>query len=178
MEPLLINGNDLHVDDLIEVVRGREVALDPAAKPKIKRSRAAVERLVADGTVAYGVTTGFGRFKDKVIPPDQVRQLQLNLIRSHAVGVGPFLEESCVRAMLATRANTLAKGYSGVRPAVIELLLEMLNRGVHPRIPSQGSLGASGDLAPLAHLTLVLIGEGEAHFRGELLDGGEAIDHG
>ena len=175
MEPLLINGNDLHVDDLIRVVHGREVALDPAALPAIKRSRAAVEQLVAEGAVAYGVTTGFGRFKDKVIPPDQVRQLQLNLIRSHAVGVGPFLEEGDVRAMLLTRANTLAKGYSGVRPAVGELLLEMLNRGVHPRIPAQGSLGASGDLAPLAHLALVLIGEGEAYFQGQVLEGGEAL---
>ena len=175
MDPLLINGNDLHVDDLIDVTRGRHVTLDPAALPAIQRSRAAVEQLVANGTVAYGVTTGFGRFKDKVIPPDQVRQLQLNLVRSHAVGVGPILEESCVRAMLLTRVNTLAKGYSGVRPLIVELLLEMLNRGVHPRIPAQGSLGASGDLAPLAHLALVLIGEGAATYQGELLGGAEAL---
>jgi histidine ammonia-lyase len=175
METLLINGNDLHVDDVIDVVRGRPVGLDPAAIPAIQRSRAAVEQLVADGTVAYGVTTGFGRFKDKVIPPDQVRQLQLNLVRSHAVGVGPFLEEGCVRAMLLTRANTLAKGYSGVRPVIVELLLQMLNKGVHPRIPSQGSLGASGDLAPLAHLALVLIGHGEAHYQGAIMNGGEAL---
>ncbi|MGD8856642.1 MAG: histidine ammonia-lyase [Chloroflexota bacterium] len=175
MEHLLINGNDLGVDDVIDVVRGRPVALDPAALPAIKRSRAAVEQLVAQGVVAYGITTGFGRFKDKVIEADQVRQLQLNLVRSHAVGVGPFLEEGCARAMMLARANTLAKGYSGVRPAVIELLLQMLNQGVHPRIPSQGSLGASGDLAPLAHLALVLIGQGEATYQGALMNGGEAL---
>jgi histidine ammonia-lyase len=175
MDPLLINGNDLGVDDVIDVVRGRAVALDPAALPAIRRSRAAVEQLVAQGVVAYGITTGFGRFKDKVIAPDEVRQLQLNLVRSHAVGVGPLLEAACARAMMLARANTLAKGYSGVRPAVIELLLEMLNRGIHPRIPSQGSLGASGDLAPLAHLALVLIGQGEATYRGALMNGGEAL---
>ena len=109
----------------------------------------------------------FGRFKDKFIPPDQVAQLQLNLVRSHAAGVGPALDEATVRAMLLVRANTLALGYSGVRPIVIETLIDLLNHGIHPVIPSQGSLGASGDLAPLAHLALALIGEGEVIMQGE-----------
>lgn len=163
------------MDDVVAVANGRGVRLDPAVLPRIERSRAAVEQLVAEGRVVYGITTGFGRFKDKIISADQVRQLQLNLVRSHAVGVGPELPETAVRAMLLVRANTLALGYSGVRPELIQLLLDMLNAGVHPCIPSQGSLGASGDLAPLAHLTLVVIGEGEAIYRGQRLDGREAL---
>lgn len=174
---LVISGKDLKVDDVVSVSHGRTAVLHPDALPAIKRSRSAVERLVNEGRVAYGVTTGFGRFKDKLISPDQVKQLQLNLIRSHAVGVGPPLDEATVRAMLLVRANTLALGFSGVRPSVIELLLSMLNRGVHPVIPSQGSLGASGDLAPLAHLALVLIGEGEAIHHGRRMEGGVALHH-
>lgn len=176
MEPLQLTGNDLKVDDVVAVANGRPVDLAPSTLPAIRRSRAAVEQLVAEGKVAYGVTTGFGRFKDKVISSDQVKQLQLNLIRSHSVGVGPFLDEHCVRAMLLVRANTLAKGYSGVRSQLIQLLLDMLNHCVHPRIPAQGSLGASGDLAPLAHLALVVIGEGEATCQGELSDGRTALE--
>jgi histidine ammonia-lyase len=139
------------------------LTLDEAALPRLQRSRAAVEQLVREERVVYGITTGFGRFKDKIISPAETKQLQLNLVRSHAVGVGPDLPEAVVRAMLLVRANTLAMGYSGVRPQLVQLLLDMLNAGVHPRIPAQGSLGASGDLAPLAHLTLVVIGEGEAY---------------
>lgn len=175
MNPLTISGKQLKVDDVVAVANGRSVQLDPAALPAIRRSRQAVEELVARGEVVYGITTGFGRFKDKIISADEVRQLQVNLVRSHAVGVGPDLPERVVRAMLLVRANTLALGYSGVRPTVIQLLLDMLNRGVHPRIPAQGSLGASGDLAPLAHLALVLIGEGEAWVEGELLNGRSAL---
>jgi histidine ammonia-lyase len=175
MDALFVSGDQLTVNDVVAVAGGRAVALDPAALPRIRRSRAAVEQLVREGQIVYGITTGFGRFKDKIIAPDQVRQLQLNLVRSHAVGVGPELSEAEVRAMLLVRANTLALGHSGVRPAVIELLLAMLNAGVHPVIPSQGSLGASGDLAPLAHLTLVLIGEGEANYHGRRLSGGAAL---
>ena len=176
MNPLTITGNELKVDDVVAVANGRLVQLDPTAIPAIERSRAAVDKLVADGQIAYGITTGFGRFKDKLISPDEVKALQLNLVRSHAVGVGPLLNEQIVRSMLLVRANTLAKGFSGVRLAVVELLLEMLNRGVHPCIPSQGSLGASGDLAPLAHLALVVIGEGEAFVRGERLNGRSALE--
>jgi histidine ammonia-lyase len=175
MKTLVINGKELKIDDVVAVANGRAVTLDPAAVPAIKRSRAAVERLITDGQIAYGVSTGFGRFKDRLIAPEQVRQLQLNLLRSHSVGVGPILDERIVRGMLLVRANTLALGHSGVRLRIIQLLLDMLNQGVHPRIPAQGSLGASGDLAPLAHMALVLIGEGEAYHRGVLLDGRTAL---
>ncbi len=172
---LKINGRDLKIDDVVSVANGTTVALDPAALPAIERSRAAVEQLVAEGRVAYGITTGFGRFKDKVIPPDQVKQLQLNLVRSHAAGVGPELDQATVRAMLLARANTLALGFSGVRPIIIETLVEMLNHGIHPCIPSQGSLGASGDLAPLAHLAMALIGEGDVMLNGRRLPGAHAL---
>ncbi len=177
MNSLTISGTELKVDDVIEVARrGLPVTLDPDALPKIQQARAAVERFVAEGRVVYGITTGFGRFKDKIITADQVKQLQINLVRSHAVGVGPELPEEVVRAMLLVRANTLALGHSGVRPEVIQLLIDMLNAGVHPYIPSQGSLGASGDLAPLAHLALVLIGEGEAVVDGVRMNGRTALN--
>ncbi|NCF69440.1 MAG: histidine ammonia-lyase [Chloroflexi bacterium] len=175
MQPLTISGQGLKVDDVVAVAHGRPVTLDPAALPAIERSQAAVERLVDEGRIAYGITTGFGRFKDKLISPDQARQLQVNLVRSHAVGVGPALDEPYVRAMMLVRVNTLAKGYSGVHPDIIQLLLDMLNKGVYPHIPAQGSLGASGDLAPLAHMALVLIGEGQATYQGERLDGRTAL---
>ncbi len=175
MIPLTISGTELQVDDVVAVANGRSVQLDPAALPKIERARAAVDKFVAEGRVVYGITTGFGRFKDKIITPEEVKQLQVNLVRSHAVGVGPLLPTEVVRALMLVRANTLALGHSGVRPQVIHLLLEMLNAGVHPRIPAQGSLGASGDLAPLAHLALVLIGEGEAEVNGEVLNGRSAL---
>ena len=178
MDSLTISGTELKVDDVIEVAkRGLPVTLDPVALPKIQQARAAVERFVAEGRVVYGITTGFGRFKDKIITTDQVKQLQINLVRSHAVGVGPELPEEVVRAMLLVRANTLALGHSGVRPAVILLLIDMLNAGVHPCIPSQGSLGASGDLAPLAHMTLVLIGEGEAIVDGVRMNGRSSLQY-
>ncbi|NLF66724.1 MAG: histidine ammonia-lyase [Chloroflexi bacterium] len=173
--PLTITGSELKIDDVVDVARGRSVVLDEAVVPRLERSRRALEQLVADGAIAYGITTGFGHFKDKIISPDQTRQLQLNLVRSHAVGVGPLLPVAVVRAMLLVRANTLALGYSGVRPVIVQRLLEMLNCGVHPVVPAQGSLGASGDLAPLAHLALVLIGEGEAEYEGERLPGAEAM---
>jgi histidine ammonia-lyase len=180
MDPLLVNGENLKIDDVVDVALGRLVLLDVTARPRMERSRAAVDRLVSEERVVYGITTGFGRFKDRVISPDEVRQLQLNLVRSHAVGVGSNLPRAVVRAMMVVRANTLALGYSGVRPAVVQLLLDMLNAGITPRIPGQGSLGASGDLAPLAHLALVLIGEGEATFdsttgQDGYMHGGQAL---
>jgi len=174
-DPLIISGENLTIDDVVAVSEGREVGIHPDAVPKMKRSREAVEQLVADGRIAYGITTGFGRFKDKVISPDQVAQLQMNLVRSHAAGTGEELDEATVRAMLVIRANTLAMGYSGIRPSVVQLLVDMVNMGVHPCIPGRGSLGASGDLAPLAHMTLVLIGEGEALCHGRRLSGAEAL---
>jgi histidine ammonia-lyase len=175
MTELVLTGEDLAVDDVVAAASGRRVTLDPGAIPAMERSRQAVEGLVARGDVVYGITTGFGRFKDQIIAPDQVRQLQVNLVRSHAVGVGPYLDEAVVRAMLVVRANTLAKGFSGVRTQLVELLIAMLNRGIHPRIPAQGSQGASGELAPLAHLALVLIGEGEATYQGQVIHGGAAL---
>jgi histidine ammonia-lyase len=134
-----------------------------------------VERLVARKEIVYGITTGFGAFKDRLIAPDETAQLQKNLLMSHAVGVGPALPEATVRAMMVIRANTLAKGYSGVRLETLQALLALLNHGVHPIVPAQGSVGASGDLAPLAHMALVLIGLGEADFRGERMSGAEAL---
>jgi histidine ammonia-lyase len=138
-------------------------------------SRRVVDQLVASGTTAYGINTGFGKLASVRISSEQVRQLQVNLVRSHACGVGEPLSIPETRAMMLLRANALAKGFSGVRPLVVEALCAMLNTGVHPVIPSQGSVGASGDLAPLAHLAHVVIGEGRAEHKGEILDGGEAL---
>src|SRR5918994_4269003 len=167
MPPLLLTGRDLTIDQVIEVARGRRaVELDPQAAERMRASRAVIERLVADGATVYGVTTGFGDLADVRIEPSQTADLQRNLVRSHAAGVGDPLPDEVVRAMLVLRANTLAVGLSGVRVEVVELLIEMMNAAVHPVVPSRGSLGASGDLAPLAHLALVLIGEGEATVDG------------
>ncbi|MFN2188958.1 MAG: histidine ammonia-lyase [Candidatus Promineifilaceae bacterium] len=174
MSPIFVNGN-LQLDDVVAAARGERVELDEKMLPKVERSRAAVERLIDRGEIVYGITTGFGRFKDVTIDPDQTRQLQKNLVRSHAVGVGPMLSKEVVRAMMLVRANTLALGFSGVRPEVVRLLISMLNEDIYPQIPSQGSLGASGDLAPLAHLALVMIGEGAAEYKGRVLEGGEAL---
>jgi histidine ammonia-lyase len=178
---LTIDGDHLTLKDVVVVANAwsrpemLEVALSTEAREKVRRSRQAVEEFVARGEVIYGITTGFGAFKDRIIPPDQVTQLQRNIIMSHAVGVGAPLDQATTRALMLIRANTLAKGYSGVRLELLETLLELINQGVHPIVPSQGSLGASGDLAPLAHMSLVLLGEGEAIYQGEHLPGGEAI---
>jgi len=176
MGALELTGNDLTFAGLDEVVfQGREATLAPGARKGVEASRAVVERLLASGAAAYGINTGFGELVSVRIPPEQVRQLQLNLVRSHACGVGAPLSKHETRAMLLLRANALSKGLSGVRPVVIDTLCAMLARGVHPVIPSQGSVGASGDLAPLAHLALVAIGEGEAELRGDRLAGREAM---
>ncbi|HSK94479.1 MAG TPA: histidine ammonia-lyase [Candidatus Angelobacter sp.] len=167
MPPLPLTGRDLSIDTVIEVARGRRlVSLDPAAAERMRASRAVIERVVADGETVYGVTTGFGDLANVRIEPSQTAELQRNLVRSHAAGVGPPLPDEVVRAMLLLRANALAIGLSGVRVELVELLIGMLNAAVHPVIPSRGSLGASGDLAPLAHLALVVIGEGEATVDG------------
>jgi histidine ammonia-lyase len=167
MPSLPLTGRDLTIDNVIEVARGRRaVGLDPAAADRMRASRAVIERLVADGATAYGVTTGFGDLADVRIDPSQTAELQRNLVRSHAAGVGEPLPDEVVRAMLVLRANALAVGLSGVRVEVVELLIGMLNAAVHPVVPSRGSLGASGDLAPLAHIALVLTGEGEASVDG------------
>src|SRR5438034_4115194 len=164
MKALHINGNDLTLEAVREVsVERRPVLLDPDAREAVNRARAIVDSVVAQNQLSYAITTGVGKLSDVRIPGDQIRELQVNLVRSHAFGVGSPLPLAETRAMMLLRANSLAKGYSGVRAAVIDILCEMLNRGVTPFIPSQGSVGASGDLAPLAHLALALIGEGECH---------------
>jgi histidine ammonia-lyase len=176
VKALPITGNDLTLAALREVVQDRRpVELAAEARKRVRKARAVVEKLLRGKRVAYGVNTGVGQLSDVRIPPGQIRQLQVNLIRSHSAGVGEPLSEAEVRALMLLRANSLAKGHSGVRPAVIETLCHMLNRGVHPIVPSQGSVGASGDLAPLAHMALVMIGEGEAVVAGKRLPGNEAL---
>jgi histidine ammonia-lyase len=173
---IALTGNDLTFEELYGVaLRGEAVGLAPAAMERMKASRAVVDRLVASGTTAYGINTGFGKLASVRISAEQVRQLQVNLVRSHACGVGAPLSEAETRAMMLLRANALAKGLSGIRPQVVETLCAMLNAKVHPMIPSQGSVGASGDLAPLAHLAHVVIGEGRAAHKGEIVAGGEAM---
>lgn len=166
MHAIALDGESLTIEDVVAVARGRpghpRVTLPAVTVAKLERSRAALERALAGGEPIYGVTTGFGALQGRPVAPAHARQLQLNVVRSHAAGVGPPLETDVVRAMLLLRANSLAKGQSGVRPQLVALLVELLNRGVHPVVPSRGSVGASGDLAPLAHLALVLLGEGEA----------------
>ena len=172
-----IHGDRLTLED-IERVAGPaapELRLSAAAREAVAASRAVVDEAIREGRVVYGLTTGFGALADVVIPPDRIEELQENLIRSHAAGVGEPLPEAEVRAIMLLRANVLALGHSGVRPEVVETLLEMLNRGVHPVVPARGSVGASGDLAPLSHIALVLMGEGEAMVEGERVAGGEAL---
>ena len=162
MNALHINGNDLTLEAVREVaVERRPVLLLAEAREAVNRARAVVDDIVASNTLAYAITTGVGKLSDVRIAGEQIRELQVNLVRSHAVGVGEPLSVAEARAMMLLRANSLAKGYSGVRGIVIDTLCEMLNRGVTPFVPSQGSVGASGDLAPLAHLALAMIGEGE-----------------
>jgi histidine ammonia-lyase len=175
---IALSGNDLTFPQLYDVaLRGEQVQLTAPAIERMNASRAVVDRLVASGETAYGINTGFGKLASVCISAEQVRQLQVNLVRSHGSGVGTPLSEAETRAMMLLRANALAKGLSGVRPLVVETLCKMLNAKVHPVIPSQGSVGASGDLAPLAHLAQVVIGEGRAAFRGEVLPGSEAMKH-
>jgi histidine ammonia-lyase len=162
MNALHISGNDLSLEAVREVAAERRAVLLAAdAREAVNRARAVVDALVANDQVAYAITTGVGKLSDVRIVGEQIRELQVNLVRSHAVGVGEPLASVEVRAMMLLRANSLAKGHSGVRAVVIDTICEMLNRGVTPFVPSQGSVGASGDLAPLAHLALALIGEGE-----------------
>ena len=180
MKIITLDGEHLTLEDVVTVAYATdgepvEVVLSDSAWEKVRRAERAVQDFIAQGQIIYGVTTGFGAFKDRIIPPDQVQQLQRNILMSHAVGVGEPLDEPTTRAMMVIRANTLAKGHSGIREETLRLLLDMLNRGVHPVVPSQGSLGASGDLAPLAHMALPLIGLGEAVYRGERLPGAEAL---
>jgi histidine ammonia-lyase len=170
-----LDGNSLTLTETEAAANGEKVSLSPQARQCVERARHFVEEIVARNEVVYGINTGFGALSEVTIPPDELRELQVNLVRSHACGVGEPLSERAVRAMMLHRANVLAKGFSGCRQVVIETLIAMLNEGVHPVVPSRGSVGASGDLAPLAHLALVTIGEGEAIYRGERMPGGEAM---
>ena len=164
MNALHINGNDLTLEDVRAVAfERRPVLLAPDAREQVNAARDVVDALVADNQVSYAITTGVGKLSDVRIAGDQIRELQINLVRSHAVGVGEPLSIAETRAMMLLRANSLSKGFSGVRGAVIDTICELLTRGVTPWVPSQGSVGASGDLAPLAHLALLLVGEGECH---------------
>ncbi len=174
--PLPIDGATLDLEGLEAVAReGRGVTLAGPAREAVHAARLVVDDAVARGAVVYGVTTGFGSFADVHVPLDRLRELQLNLLRSHAAGVGAPLGEVETRALMLLRANVLAKGFSGVRIETLDLLVEMLNRRVHPVVPSQGSVGASGDLAPLAHLALALVGEGECAFGGHRLGAADAL---
>lgn len=171
-----LNGQKLLLAQVVAVSRGEEsVSLAASARERVAQSRRVVETIVAEGRAVYGVNTGFGKLSDVRIEPSQLRELQLNLVRSHACGLGSPLSEAEARALLLLRANVLALGYSGCRPVVIETLLSLLETGVTPLIPEKGSVGASGDLAPLAHLALTVIGEGEAFYRGERMPSAQAL---
>lgn len=162
--PLAIDGNSLTLEGVFRVARRRAaVTLTDDARARMQRVRDVVDRKLESGEAVYGVNTGFGKLSEMTIPPDRLAELQVNLVRSHAAGVGPLLPEEEVRAMMLLRANVLAKGHSGVRPELADLLLGMLNAGLFPPIPEQGSVGASGDLAPLSHLALSLLGEGDLY---------------
>jgi histidine ammonia-lyase len=174
--PLQLTGRTLTIADVVSVARGgRAVEVEAAARERMAGSRAVIEQVVASGDTVYGVTTGFGDLADVRISPEQTATLQRNLVRSHAAGIGEPLPTEVVRAMVLLRANALAVGLSGIRPEVVELLVAMLNASIHPVIPSRGSVGASGDLAPLAHLALVVIGEGEAEVGDRIVPGAEAL---
>src|SRR5438552_6404050 len=171
-----LKGEQISLVQLAAVaVGGEAVAISPLAHPRIAASRKLIEQIVARDAVVYGVNTGFGKLSDVRVPQDELRQLQLNLVRSHACGIGEPLSEPEVRAMMLLRANVLTLGFSGIRWDIIELRCEMLNRRVHPVVPDKGSVGASGDLAPLAHLALSVIGEGESFFEGQRMATAEAL---
>jgi histidine ammonia-lyase len=173
---LELDGQRLTLAQVARVARSvEEVRLAEGARVRVSAARGVVEKIIEEGRVVYGVNTGFGKLSDVHIRPTELRELQLNLVRSHACGVGPSLSESETRSLMLLRANVLAMGLSGARVEVIEMLIRMLERGVHPVIPEKGSVGASGDLAPLAHLALVVIGEGEAVYRGERVAGAQAL---
>ena len=176
---ILLDGQSLTIEQVVEVAYGEagmpKVAIKADAQKQVQNAADAVQTLLERGEVAYGITTGFGAFKDKVIPLEDVKTLQKNIVMSHAVGTGDWFDIPTTRAIMLIRANTLSRGHSGIRLATLQLLLAMLNEGIYPTIPEKGSLGASGDLAPLAHMALVMIGMGEAEYQGEILSGAEAL---
>jgi histidine ammonia-lyase len=174
---IYLDGESLTLEQVVAVARaGVKVELSPEAREKVAVSRDFVDKLINQNQVAYGITTGFGKFSDVGISKQDSQVLQRNLIMSHATGVGEPLAAEIVRAIMLLRANALAKGYSGIRLATLQTLIDLLNSGIVPIIPEKGSLGASGDLAPLSHLVLVLLGEGEAWYRGHRMSGAKALD--
>lgn len=176
MERVVVGDRNLTIEDVVNVSRNfYRVELSEGAIEKIEAARNTVEEIVNSGRVEYGINTGFGKFSDVVISNEDTKKLQRNLIESHACGVGELFDEETTRAIMLLRVNALSFGYSGIRASTVMTLVDMLNGGVHPCIPQKGSLGASGDLAPLAHMALVMIGEGEAFYNGERLPGGEAM---
>lgn len=180
MNEIVLDGESLTFEQVIAVAYGKpgepRVRISESAIANVNRAAAAVDTLLERGEIAYGITTGFGAFKDKIISREEVEQLQRNVVVSHAVGVGDPFDIPTTRAIMLIRANTLARGFSGIRLETLALILACLNKGIHPIIPEKGSLGASGDLAPLAHFACVLIGEGEAGLNGEIIAGGEALE--
>ncbi len=171
-----LTGESISLSQIAAVAHdGEDVKVSGLAEPRILASRKVVEEIIARDAVVYGVTTGFGKLSDVRIPRDSLNELQLNLVRSHACGIGEPLSEPEVRAMMLLRSNVLTLGFSGIRLEIIQMLAEMLNRRVHPVVPEKGSVGASGDLAPLAHLALTIIGEGDAFLNGERMESGEAL---
>lgn len=175
-QTIVVNGGDLTLQDVLAVTRGdARVAIDPAAMERVARAREVVDNLIREGRPMYGINTGFGRFSEVAIPEDELNLLQVNLIRADAVGVGAPLPREVVRGMLLLRMNSLLKGLSGVRPVIVETLAAMLNARVHPVIPEKGSVGSSGDLCPLAHMILPMLGEGEAERDGTVMDGASAM---
>jgi len=172
---ICLSGTGLDARALARIADGEPVSLDPAALALVVENRKVIQRILEEGRTVYGINTGFGQFATVVIPPGQLAQLQLNLVRSHSAGVGEPLPQQQTRALMAARINCLLKAHSGIRPQAIELLADCLNRGVLPVIPSQGSVGASGDLAPLAHMALLLVGEGEAWDGQATIPGGAAL---
>ncbi len=179
MNEVILDGENLTAEQVMAVAFGApnapRVMLSDKAVVQVNCSADAVQKLLARGEIAYGITTGFGAFKNKIISPEESAQLQHNIVVSHAVGVGDPFDVPTTRAIMLIRANTLSRGFSGIRLETLELLLELLNRGVHPVVPEKGSLGASGDLAPLAHIACVLIGEGEAECAGDIGSAAEIL---
>lgn len=172
-----INGLNLTIEKVVQVARDyEEAAIAPEAYEGMEKSRQLVEKMVANDEVVYGITTGFGKFANVSISNGELDQLQENLILCNTAGVGAPFPEEVVRAMMLLRANSLVRGNSGIRPVIVERLLEMLNKRVHPIVPEKGSVGASGDLAPLSHMVLVLLGKGEAYYEGQLMPGGAAME--
>ena len=177
MKEIFLTGNDLTLDEMVDIARrGCKVSIKESALERVKKSRAIIDDIVKNEKAVYGVTTGFGEFCNVSISKEDCKTLQRNLICSHACGYGPKFSNDVVRAIMLLRANALSKGFSGIRPATLQTLIEMINKGVYPIIPEKGSLGASGDLAPLAHMVLPMIGEGEAEYKGEILPGSIAME--